>query len=164
MSLAYNKFIIEKGYQELNQKGFTLVEVMIVVAIVGILSAIGYVQYQNYIAKAQLNETIVLAKNLSNHIILNLEAGSCSSEIADENVIEGKYARVSINTETTPWSDTAAIFPTNCYVNVFFYQGYASISPILKGKTLSFSVLNNGTMVVNMVQGEIRPLLPKSLL
>ena len=148
----------------MNQKGFTLVEVMIVVALVGILSAIAHKQYQEYIAKAQLNETIVLAKNLSNHIIVNLEAGSCSSEIADENVIEGKYARVFINTETTPWTETAAIFPTNCYVNVSFYQGYARISPILKGKTLGFSVLNNGSMVVNMVQGEVRPLLPKSLL
>lgn len=162
--MIYNQKVIVQGYYELNQKGFTLVEVMIVVALVGILAAIAHKQYQEYIAKAQLNETIVLAKNLSNHIIVNLEAGSCSSEIADENVIEGKYARVSINTETTPWSETAANFPTNCFVNVFFYQGYAKISPILKGKTLSFSVLNNGSMEVNMVQGEIRPLLPKSLL
>ncbi len=45
------------------QKGFTLIELMIVVAIIGILAAVALPAYQDYTARAKISEAIVAASS-----------------------------------------------------------------------------------------------------
>ena len=46
--------------QKLNQKGFTLIELMIVIAIVGILAAVALPAYQDYTVRARMSEPLAL--------------------------------------------------------------------------------------------------------
>ncbi|HEZ5159874.1 TPA: pilin [Neisseria meningitidis] len=79
------------------QKGFTLIELMIVIAIVGILAAVALPAYQDYTARAQVSEAILLAegqKSAVTEYYLNhgiWPANNSSAGVASSSTIKGKY-------------------------------------------------------------------------
>lgn len=58
------------------QKGFTLIELMIVIAIVGILAAVALPAYQNYTKRAQFAEVVSAVVPIRNHIDVCVQTGT----------------------------------------------------------------------------------------
>ncbi|HEZ0510934.1 TPA: pilin [Neisseria meningitidis] len=81
------------------QKGFTLIELMIVIAIVGILAAVALPAYQDYTARAQVSEAILLAegqKSAVTEYYLNhgeWPGNNNSAGVATSTDIKGKYVQ-----------------------------------------------------------------------
>lgn len=61
------------------QKGFTLIELMIVVAIIGILAAVAIPAYQDYTIRARVSEGIVLASGAKTTVAENASTGNAFS-------------------------------------------------------------------------------------
>ena len=57
------------------QKGFTLIELMIVVAIIGILAAVALPAYQDYTARAKMSEVVLAATTCKNTISEAADSG-----------------------------------------------------------------------------------------
>ena len=108
------------------QKGFTLIELMIVVAIIGILAAVALPAYQDYTVRARVSEGVVLASAAKLAVTENSAngnpfAGSWTPPLPTDNV------------------QSIAIDPTNGIVTVSYTgkAGALGTSPTFTNNTIT---------------------------
>ena len=123
------------------QKGFTLIELMIVVAIIGILAAIAIPQYQNYIAKSQVSRGMAEMGAMKTAYETCLNDGKTVTKTCDMG-----FTNSNIIAQTTPGietdgTNTGALTSTGTIVGTFGNNAAAAIGT----KTLTWERDNNGS-------------------
>jgi len=127
------------------QKGFTLIELMIVVAIIGILAAVAIPQYQNYVVKTQvarvMSETGALKTAIETCLLDGLTADKCEVGFTGSNLLgdtADKYASKK---------DGLTIeYPENAGDSASITATFgANAALVMKGKQLAWTRNANGT-------------------
>ncbi len=103
-----------------NQQGFTLIELMIVVAIIGILAAVALPAYQDYTVRAKLSEAVIAAssaKSLMSEAFqtdgtTGLTAAAVAYNALPQVEKQSKFVNNVVITAAAPWDIQVTILAT----------------------------------------------------
>ncbi|KRG75013.1 fimbrial protein [Stenotrophomonas ginsengisoli] len=112
------------------QQGFTLIELMIVVAIIAILAAIALPAYQNYVAKSQVTAGLADIRGGITAFEEGIQSGKAGSATLDDLGLATSTARCGIAVGATP-----AYSATNGQSIVCTLKG----NPKVVGKTVTLT-------------------------
>ncbi|OBU12580.1 pilin [Photobacterium aquimaris] len=133
------------------QQGFTLIELMIVVAIIGVLSAFAIPAYQNYVVKSEASTGVATLKAvLTNFDMIQQETGigpKTLEAIGTTSGAAGSLGSLSLIGATSASGASAVMFTFNT----------TGVSSQLSGKDTTFTKSTSGWSCSTEIPAEYKP-------